>query len=624
MANPKKNVQIKASTVNVNKQRKRKARKSKSNSIVRELESGMATRNDISGYGGIENMSTLRSARATVQVDTNSVGWFFKYLDPAGATETCRAIGEYSKVPDGLVKYSVDAEQRLLYNESCPVLTTDSNLPLDGRLWSLVIISLPCFRTGYIAVASTTNQEVGSNIISALCLTLNNLTNWREVVDDDVWLPFVDSDDTWYYRIRVFPPNYALLDPDITTARTVTAYRITYKSLTVEFNAPTLIDQGFWAGGHYAITPVITEQNPATQFEHTIPISIHRGNQFQASFTWVGLPSGGTNLSPVNPQWVQNTDVEWFSWRHGGNTFPSDGVIYDVPPTYQITTPLGVIFAQAGDTIKFNQTGAGTYILSNETNDAIQPITYLLPTPNTTLTESFSTTGGIQSSNRINIPLPPLTLSQIIANNPKMEQFPLKETMGAYLVHSKMRSPVFNLTPADSFGGFSFKDSFYNDINNITAPLGIRDSFDSNLSTGVVVFRGMSVAATAVIKGYMGWEGVTSVNTPMGQFAHSGIEKNPEILDLADNLAGTKLTGIYPATDNFAGAIAAYGMEALSELLRSEATQSKVREVADNAQMKAMNFVGSKVNRKGGLLSTLSRPLISMGGTILNRLLGRR
>nr|WPV63128.1 MAG: coat protein [Wufeng shrew permutotetravirus 14] len=537
----------------------------------------------------------LRSRLETrVNLEQDHISWLFKYLDPAGATESARAVGEYSKVPDGLVKFSVDAEIRVVNNEECPT-NEASSIPLDGSLWSMSVISFPLFRCAYILVANTEDKEMTETEIGDLCATLNSISNWRQKVDNPVWRNFT-NDETFFYRIRALPPTYDLPDPTEGTLRTVTDWRMTYKSLTVEANMPSLIDQGYWIGGHFSLTPNVTEQTRSDTFGSQVTLTVERYNQtptFGVSFTFTGLPWGGIVEPPTAPApiWVQppQTQTPWLSWFHGG-TSTTQTVSYVVPAGYELRIANSdAIWAESGDTITFSQTITGTLRVNSSNTTATE---LSLPVDSVPTTQSFTNffEGEQNSTNRLNVSLPPMTLSQVAANNPKMEQFLEKDTMGAYLVHSKMRSPVFNLTPASAFGALQLTYPGYTTSRNPDDARGIFDSFDANMSTAVTHFRGMSHAQTLVIKVYQGWEGVTAVNTPFGQFAHSGMTKCPEVLDLADNLA-TELTGVYPATDNFAATVSALAASALSGLLKSEATQSMVAHVANTAVETAKSSV---------------------------------
>lgn len=266
--------------------RPRRARGSKVASevddIVGDLDSGAMT--------FPQNIATMPELRAwkdgRINIELDDLSWFFKYLDPAGATESGRSVGEYGKIPDGLVKFSVDAEIRTVNVEKCPGLG-NSTIPLDGSLWSLSILSFPTFRLGYIAIANTDDEELNDTVISQLLVFINNIVNWRYYVDDVNWVNFIPNSN-WFFRFRILPPTYDLPDVGEGLVRTVTDYRLTYKGITMEANMPTLVDQGYWIGGHYAITPRVTTSDPGDGDGLTVPMELTRFDT-QGAVAWAGV-----------------------------------------------------------------------------------------------------------------------------------------------------------------------------------------------------------------------------------------------------------------------------------------------------------------------------------------------
>jgi hypothetical protein len=201
---------------------------------------------------------------------------------------------------------------------------------------------------------------------------------------------------------------------------------------------------------------------------------------------------------------------------------------------------------------------------------------------------------GNRTSNQIEFPA--YNPSQIAANNPKMEQFLMKETNGAYVVHKKMRKPVFEVTPAGSFGPVQFTTPDYDIARNTADGSGILDTFDANMSTISVAVRGIAHANVIVVKLYQGWEGVTNVNTPFGQFGHSGLERNDSVMQLVDNLT-VRTTGIYPANDNFLGMIAKFAAGALKSLMSSEATSNVLGNLAQGVINRGMASASNRLTK---------------------------
>jgi len=563
------------------------------NTILGELNAGRMTMD--------QPMSTIAQLKAErCEMDSNETGWYFKYLDPAGSVETGRAIGEFSKIPDGLCTFSVDAEIRTLTTLSVPG-SDPSAVPLDGRVWSLTLLSYPMFRTGYIAVANTFDREVGEDIREALAEALNNLENFREVVQSDSWIPFGLVAEGWYYRISPLPPTFDLPDPVSGEIRTLTSYRLSYKGITVEHNAPTLVDQGFWIGGHVALDPSIINQDEQETVEVSSWLTIRNvsGSALGNAFTFTIRNLGPvTDTLPIDV--TQNPLLNYF------HVTSKEGTEWSYSPSLGNTwyTPFGVIFAEFGDTVTFTRTGAGsptfiwtitsshvgtTPIALNITFLYGQNASYQFFMDLPELTQQGGTAKAIE--------FPALTPAQVAANNPKMENELMKHSEGVYIVHKKIRKPVFQLTPASSFGPVQFTTPGYDNKLNHRDGSGIVDTIDENMSTASVCIRGISHANVLVVKLYQGWEGLTNVNTPFGQFGHTGLPKNEEIMTLVDNL-NVRTTGIYPAEDNFLGMIARLAAGALKKLFTSEATAPMLGNIAKSAVETGVNLVQSNLSKK--------------------------
>jgi hypothetical protein len=193
---------------------------------------------------------------------------------------------------------------------------------------------------------------------------------------------------------------------------------------------------------------------------------------------------------------------------------------------------------------------------------------------------------------------PAFNPAQISANNPKMGQFLMEETDGSYVVHKKMRKPVFEVTPAGSYGPVQFNTPGYDARRNAGDGSGILDTFDSNFSTASVCIRGISHANVPVVKLYQGWEGVTNVNTPFGQFGHTGLPRNDSVMQLVDNLT-VRTTGIYPANDNFLGLIAKFAAGALRSILTSQATPALLGNLAQGVINKGISYADDRLSRVG-------------------------
>lgn len=517
-----------------------------------------------------------------LDMDKNAVSWLYKYIDPAGSVETGRAIDEFSKVPDGLCTFSVDAEIRVIKPISVPVETPTGppgELSLDGKVWSLVIISYPMFRTAFIAVGNYNNESMSGAVNNSLATALNNLEDYRAVVDADEWVPFHEPGEGWYYRIVPLPPTYDLPDPVGGPTRTVTAYRLTYKSLTIEDNSPTLLNQGFWNGAQYAISPGMTPIM-ATETEGVLsPIFFRNYNQ-NGTQTLVVI----RNLQPFNPveAGVNSRSDSYFAVEIGVGSLQTFNYQVPIGYTWFVSTG-GPIFAESGDTVTFTRTPLLMTIASDNTTS---PAPIVTPMSTVVLSTGFTyvvldlplrTNAG---GNNSTIELPATNTEQVAANNPKQVQYLMKESGGAYLVHSKIRNPVFELTDNNQFGPIQFTSPGKDALTNFSDGSGIQDSFDRNLSTSVAVFMGIPHANVPVVKVYQGWEGLTNVNTPFGQFGHSGLARCEHILQMAESMT-TRTTGVYPANDNFLGSLSKMAARLLSSTKAVDASAPYLHKLVD-------------------------------------------
>lgn len=562
------------------------------------------------------DLSFIRSIRdGKCGMDSNTEGWYFKYLDPAGAVETARSVGEFSKIPDGLLTFSVDAEIRIIDTLPVPLIEADipGELPLGGLTWSLTIFSYPMFRTAYIAIANRFDKEISEAIAASLAGVLNNLTDYRATIDMNNWSPFAaDVETGWYFWIKPLPPTYNLPDPFQGDQRTLTSWRMSYKSLTVEHNAPTLVDQGFWNGGHYALDSSVVQQGTPGATE-MIASTVH--GTVTAVFSTLAPAIGRYSVKIPNlpqltsisgPAVLLLSEVMYFEVNADNTVTPVTFVVATGTAMYN---PFEVPFATPGDTVSLLVTAvAELSITVTFTSTMGGSVPFFMswfadssPFVNVGAEADVAIFVDVDSdvferrtSNQIEFPA--YNPAQIAANNPKMEQFLMKETNGAYLVHKKMRKPVFEVTPASSFGPVQFTTPGYNMRDNSNDGSGILDTIDSNFSTASICVRGIAHANVPVVKLYQGWEGVTNVNTPFGQFGHSGLPRNDCVMELVDNLT-VRTTGVYPANDNFLGLIAKFAAGALKTLLSSQATPSVLGNIAQGVINKGLGYVNNKLSQ---------------------------
>lgn len=621
-----KNVTIKTNKVNVNSskpqaQKKTRRRRNKWKETDLDMQtSGPAASGALTsdGMNRIRTLATSAISKQKLTLDPSALSWFFKYLDPAGATESGRALGEFSKIPDGLCKFSVDAEMRSIYNEECPG-NSSTSIPLDGANWAVSVLSPPMFRFNYVIVADTLDREITRETLDIVFNQINNLSDWKSVADSQIWNSTIDPAIWW--KIRTNPPIADMPEPTVGSSTTVSDYRLAYKSLTIESNTPTLFDQGYWIGGQYAITPKETpaaipsigELYTRTGIFHIVVGTTHVGVDLDLIDLTISAPPPW-DFIPINLPALQLT-----SFRIPLNTgAATPTVTFQLPAGKSLrVTSDHTLWADSLDEVSFSVAapiGTIRMFTFQSSRAGTLPHSFNHVSGVSTLTTIYLETGDVQESSTFNVlELPPTEINQIAANNPKIEQFLCKESLGAYLVHSKIRNPVFQLASASEFGWVKFKTN----TSGITPHQGgIRDTVDKNFSSAVASFRGISKSQTLVVKTYVGWEGLTLANTPFGQFAHTGLLECDELLRASNQLA-TSLTGVYPATDNFAAMVSAFAAKALMGLMRGEASSSVITGIAQQAVTSGASSLNQNLP---GLISGI----VGVGKRLVSRIRARR
>lgn len=618
-----KQISIKAQNVNVSGQKKRNRRRRRRAGAGAMLPpTGVAGGGPMapSGFSVIRRgtrMPKVNLSKELLTMDPSALSWFFKYLDPAGATESGRALGEFSKIPDGLCKFSVDAEMRSIYNEECPS-NIPGSIPLDGQNWSCSIFSMPMFRFNYLVVCDIRDREITRDSLIVVLEQVNNLSNWKDVADSQIWNS--TSDPYVFWKIRTNPPLADMPEPVAGSSQTVSDYRLTYKGVTIESNFPTLVNQGYWIGGQYAITPKDTPaETPQVGESLTRTGVIHYfvGSTLGVDFDIVDL----TVQSSTGWSYFESDGMTHFS--HPLNTsitstltfqLPSGKIFRDSSNNEVWADPIDVVSVTIGPpnsgmrvfTISSSRASTTPVAISHLSGTTTSTALYLELNDNYVSVE--------QDSSMFNVlEIPPSEVNQIAANNPKIVQYLCSESRGAYLVHSKIRNPVFMMASASDYGWVKFKTNT-SGINHHLG--GIRDTIDKNFSSAVASFRGISQSQTLIVKTYVGWEGLTVQNTPYGQFAHTGALENHELIHVSNQLA-TSLTGVYPAVDNFAAAVATFAATALSQLMKGESSTSVLTGLAQNA-------VNSGANQLSGALPGLIGGIVGVGKRLVARLRNRR
>lgn len=502
---------------------------------------------------------------------------FVRYhLDPAGYHESGGKKQRMVYIPDGALAKGVGGENRQIDMVSCPAVTP-ATVPLDGSQWSATIISFGTYRLNFVVLASVLNEEVTADIRRAFAHTVNDFTyDANRVVFP--YLPLLNPDGSvvanWFWKPVFNKQTSALPEPAGGVSTTVDKWRTVGSSLTLMFNAPTLINQGYVSGGQFAreIQSVTTEESTVTfrgvlsmSGQNVIPAYLS-GNLVEALFETTSLSNTWLvpNLAAIGGLNLVTTRIATSSIMQG-------------------TTE----FAVKGDVISLTaaNTNFGTPVLMNNvtqsTNITIGTIGGLAGTTTDVELESIDFEGVMNTTRNV-VVLPPMTLSDIISNDPDCEAAVLRQSTGVYGVHVKTAAPVYEFASATSFGPMNLATPGYAPAVGGTAG-GFRDTLDPNVGTIVVCFMGMSQAANIVAKRFFTWEGMPSDNSTLGQFAATGGEKDETALEFVDNFAGTH-NNMYAARDNFFGKIAQCLQSLIGSVRAHEATPSVISGLAGIAK----------------------------------------
>lgn len=568
----------------------------------------------------------------TCEMDPSSEGWFYKYLDPAGATETGRDTGEFSKIPDGLCPFSVDAEIRVENTISSPVpLPSTTGDPIQNalaELWSLYIVSYPLYRYAFFAIANIYNNKMSSDVQNEFADSVNTVVNIQSLINNKDWIPFGPADGGWYWQIYTLPPTY---DGPI-TQNLVSNFRLSYKGLRVIPNFNELLNTGVYWGGHYALSP----KNETVSIPEDEPV------QTVISLTNVisGTPSAtaaSTIAIPGLPQQTVQFDGSALPFSLAPSESPtSPGSFYLLKGSTSVADTLTWTYQLPPETTIFN-VGSTDYSIfarrsaeNNENNEITFTITDVAAENSVKLTMSSNRAGSVpiitSTPNRLagsngltyitflsasdivtdlngnvvvnNIELPAMSTEQITANNPQFKTGNLWLDKGVYGVHRKFgREPVFTMTNANTFGPLQLFREGDRPERDPVAGQGIFDVIDNNFSTLSIAMEDMNRASSVVVIVWQGWEGIANQNTAVGQFGHKGLKKNTTVLELADSL-NEELPGVYRGEDNDLAAIAGLAASILSNLGIKDATLTALGTVAKRAVSYGVNWLNGWLNPK--------------------------
>lgn len=465
---------------------------------------------------------------AASQLPEYSQGFLIRHLDPCGEYRTAL---DYGKCPDGTLPQSVSGQFREVFTIRAPGVA-ENTVPLDGRMWSLAIISPPLWRVCQILVADMNKAEVGDEAISAANRYLNMFGDtyarhptWAQTKTDGVYVSVV----RWKALIDAPEPSQLGVSPLISD------FRITGEGFTVSHNTPSLIDQGI---------AVVAQFNPNVE-QRTLSLNVDDGItkahlavlvQVGTNSTWQGsaiVPGIANehflaNFTLVNPAIGQTTNSEVLG-----------------TPSADFTVD-GTTIYTAGQQIRVRATrtaaNAGTIALQRNTGtaweDVPSPVEPLPLVIGGTTNDWLGLLGDVYETNlKANVvTVPPVTQEDLIQQTPKTVQFLLKNSRGFYVV-KRVWQPVLNMTRASSYGPVRLidKDTTLDEVSAL--PPGIQDTFDANYGYAVCNLSSLPLACAPYVKVIRSWEAVPARGSSWGPFTTTTSPKEDSCMVIARTVA---------------------------------------------------------------------------------------
>lgn len=532
---------------------------------------------------GLSNRSRIQKLLFAPCLSEDGEAWVRYHADPAGYHETGGKKPRMVYIPDGALAKGVGGEVRQIDIINCP-LVQPSAIPLDGTQWSLYLLSFGTFRLNFIALASINNDEATGVVLSALTASINDFTyapnenafNFMKVHD-----ALGENLEGWYWKPVFNKQTSALPEPQNGVSTTLDRWRTVGSSLTAAYNAASLLNQGYAAGGQFAREVQVENIEQSLESMRLLVLAGSNPSSSTGVFTVYGpglvlLP--GENIEGE----ANDPPVPW--------TVPQIGET-SVRVARANIAYLGESFAKLGERVQLARSGTSPAVSLDFTNldDPLStPIHIVLNTAGMApgsvqqfYLQAAEFAGELKTQRNILV-LPPMTLSDIVSNDPDCEAAILKRSGGIYGVHVKTGAPVFSFASATTFGPLNFATPGYNVPAGGTAG-GIRDTVDPNIGTISMCFMGLATSTNVVTKRFFTWEGMPSEGSTAGQFAATGGECDETALIFIDNFSGTH-NSIYAAKDNFFGAIANALKGLLGSVMSHEATPAVISGVAGIAK----------------------------------------
>lgn len=522
-----------------------------------------------------------------------SVGWLQRHLDPCGEYRTAL---DYGKIPDGTLPQSASGQFREVFTIRPPGANPVA-VPLEGGMWSLLIMSTPLWRTPFVLIADMLRPEVGNEAASAAFLYLNSVENsierypaWHETGMDGVYVSLV----SWKAL------SGALLPSELGVSPLISDFRITGDGFTVSHNTPSLINQGI---------AVVAQFNPNIE-PRDIELPSENGvTNVSAAIQYVLY--GDTAGADVT---TQLPGVGSYPWKFITNIRPrppiggliNSGILGTA--VYDFTTSDGDVLWATGDSIRLQWTrpaGGAETITVQRSPDGTTWSNTSLARSGGGITVLVGTVGEVVSiSQRVNVlTSPPITQEDLIQMTPKTVQFLLKESKGFYVV-KRAWQPVFNMTKASSYGPIRFID-FDTTLSSISGFIGgIADTADSNYGFAICNLSSLPLACAPYVKAIRSWEVVPSRNSVFGPFTTTTSPKDDVSLVISKTVSDMDPFA-YPHEYNGLGVLFGKVIRVVSNIprmLRSGANiADKVASVCQNAQDIATTISESRKERRNAM-----------------------
>lgn len=447
-----------------------------------------------------------------------TIGFLERHLDACGEYRTALDFG---KVPDGTLPQSVSGQFRGAFTIRHPG-ADPMNVPLDGRMWSLLILSLPTWRHSFLLIGDLVRPEVTQAGINVVLEEVNNKIN----IDGATWPNWSTTPlEGLYWSVVGWDAISSAPPPtDLGVSPFIEDFRITGEGFTFQHNTPSLINQG---------VVVAAQFNPNTEFRDvTGEIT---GGKLSANLR-MEITNIGAAINVIVGRLPGVVDYPWVV----STTMPAEeGAI---SPTLEVisrvTTPEGVLLYDVGDLLRFTRITVATWLLQRQVAGA-GPWEEVIPgvNINDALTTYVRIIEDDVSVSRVNcLTVPPFSQQGMMQQTSKTVQFLLKEYNGIYVV-KRVWQPVMTMTSASSYAPLRFinRDTT---ATSISTSIGqFNDTFDTNYGIAVLNCTSLPLACAPYIKVIRSWEAVPSEGSPWGPFTTGTPPKDDLALVIAKTVA---------------------------------------------------------------------------------------